>query len=484
MHVSQPGERPRQRDRRRQRGPGRAGAENGSEHPAAHRLPGHAAAGRAERPENHGQDTARTENNDVEGHRAMSETQNNQHIDQVAQAIGNTGLISPLPTWTAVPKAPEPDEVWQLGAGNAWVYYGSGNDGLVRPLILSDGFDSGPSSLDHIWDSWNSEGTFAFFTKLLDSGRDLIIVGYHERSASIQDNAAVVTKAITKAIHDRTGNAELVVGGYSMGGLITRYALTKMEHDGPEHQTHTYFSYDTPHRGAWVPISLQAFAHYSAVVHPDVFAPFSDQINSPAARQMLWRHIHDYNETPAEDPLRTKFLTELHDFGGWPRHPRKIGVANGLGTGVGNGDVAGAEALKSTGVWLNQTTLDIQQSGNHQKVASLRNAAVPPRSVDVYTDGIPDGDGAPGGQLNSFQIVAEALLGLADNKYRDACFIPTVSAAAIRDLGTHNDLYVNVNSLPTSESELDEFQCSTDKNEGHIYMSPEHGQWLLDRLPA
>lgn len=417
----------------------------------------------------------------------MSETrgipQNNQHLDQAAQAIGNTGLVSPLLARTPVPQAPEPDEVWHLGAGHAWVYYGHGNDGLVRPLILSDGFDSGPSSLDHIWDSWNNTDSFVFFTELLARGTDLIIVGYDERSASIQDNAAVVTRAITKAIQYRTGNAELVVGGYSMGGLITRYALARMEHEGQDHQTHTYFSYDTPHRGAWVPISLQAFAHYSKPLNP----MFSDQINSAAARQMLWRHIETVDDTPAEDPLRTKFLTELHDFGGWPHRPRKIGVANGLGTGVGNGDVAGAKALTSKGLWFKNTTLDIQASGDHQKVASLRSI-LGQSPADVYTDGIPDGDGAPGGLLNSFQILADALnqspLGATDLDYPDTCFIPTVSAAAIRDLSTHDDLYVNVSSLPASQSELDDFQCSTAENEGHIHMSSEHGQWLLDRLPA
>jgi hypothetical protein len=41
-----------------------------------------------------------------------------------------------------------------------------------------------------------------------------------------------------------------------------------METEGDKHQTSTYFSYDSPHRGGWVPISVQAFAHFMASQDP------------------------------------------------------------------------------------------------------------------------------------------------------------------------------------------------------------------------
>ena len=43
-----------------------------------------------------------------------------------------------------------------------------------------------------------------------------------------------------------------------MGGLVTRYALAKLETENVEHQVGTYFSYDSPHQGAWIPISPTA----------------------------------------------------------------------------------------------------------------------------------------------------------------------------------------------------------------------------------
>lgn len=42
-----------------------------------------------------------------------------------------------------------------------------------------------------------------------------------------------------------------------------------------------YLSFDGPHRGASVPIGLQAFAHYTA----DVDDTYLQQISSPASQQ-------------------------------------------------------------------------------------------------------------------------------------------------------------------------------------------------------
>jgi hypothetical protein len=255
-----------------------------------------------------------------------------------------------------------------------------------------------------------------------------------------------------------------------------------MEYNGEDHQTSTYFSYDTPHRGAWIPISLQAFAHWSKPLNAD----YSTVINSPAARQMLWRHIENAGDEPAEDPMRTKFLAQLDDIGGWPRRPHKrIGVANGAGNGQGNGDVAGAPAISCTGLGFQNTVLYVQDSDDPQTVASLNTIFGLPQTVQP-TRGLPEADGAPGGMLDSFKLLADSLnsapLSNTEVHFADTCFIPTVSAVAIRDLDANENWYTDVAGLPQSESELDAFQCAS-RNEGHIFMSQEHGEWLLSQLP-
>src|SRR5580700_7560436 len=96
---------------------------------------------------------------------------------------------------SGVPRAPEPDATWEFDGGKAWVYGGKGNSGLERPVILSDGFSVGPSSLDGLYDGLN-RGQFPLISTLRDRRHDLILVGYEERSASILDNAHVITSAI------------------------------------------------------------------------------------------------------------------------------------------------------------------------------------------------------------------------------------------------------------------------------------------------
>jgi hypothetical protein len=294
-----------------------------------------------------------------------------------------------------------PGATWNLTGGTAWVYYSPLNRRqLVRPVILADGFSSGASNLDELWDGLEENGQFRFATELHAAGYDLVLLGYNNRAASILDNADLATECIQRAIQERAGNAKLTVGGFSMGGLVTRYALAKLESADFDHQTATYISYDTPHTGAWLPISIQAFAHYAKANWGDIpiigpiVGGFSDLINTPASRQAMRWHIEKVGDDPAPSSARREFLEELARVGWWPSNLRKIGVANGVGTGIGNGIIAGLSAVRSTGPTLGGTTLYTQNTGM-QIVARIQKAGDEP--VLVQTNGLPDIDGAPGG---------------------------------------------------------------------------------------
>lgn len=403
--------------------------------------------------------------------------------EQIDATDVQLSFLAPPPPIRAVPTR-APDAVWEVPGGTAWVFHGEGNTGLVRPVILSDGFETGPSKLDKLWAHLQrpvEEGGYPFATELLARGRDLVILGYDERSASILDNAEAAIATIRRAIAERQGRTPLVVGGFSMGGLVTRYALALMESRMEDHQTGVYLSYDSPHRGAWIPIGLQAFAHFLAEAKPLIGGGLSRQINSDAARQLLWRHIETVDGTPGEADLRREFLDRLRAVGWWPRRPLKLGVASGAGTGVGNGVPAGQDALTVTGGDLTGTLVRAQATGTEQLVARLRTKN-PQRDVSVHTTGLPELDGAPGGTLGSFGIAA-SLLGLIGNpataEYPDVCFVPTVSAVAVAD---PDDPYVDVNSLPPDASELDEFAVSA-TDEPHSVITPDLAEWILGRLP-
>lgn len=404
---------------------------------------------------------------------------------QISGALHDSGpiILAAGPRQVPIGVGATPNEIWELPGGTAWVFYANGNTELTRPVIMADGFNSGPSTLGFSWTGLELSN-YHMISELRRRGRDAIVLGFDERSASIIENAGTAEAAILRTIAERTGNAPLAVGGFSMGGLVTRYALASLESKQVDHQTTLYWSYDSPHRGAWIPIALQSFAHYTR----DLDDAFSDQINSPAAQQLLWRHIEEWDSNPQESKLRRDFLTALNQVGGWPRRPRLIGVANGVSNGIGTGLMPGAVAVQGTGLSITPTKLYVQGSGGHELVADLRVVTPPPKE-QVFTSGLPTIDGAPGGTLEGFGILAEKLSELpawllmqTTASITSHCFVPTVSAVAIRDLNTDDDLYVNIDELPADASELDEFKCAS-QNEEHTKITEELCTWIFDRLP-
>ncbi|MFE2291096.1 esterase/lipase family protein [Streptomyces sp. NPDC059452] len=402
-----------------------------------------------------------------------------QQGESAEQSIGAFTLAgAPRATAAGGGTVPRADEEWVLPGGFARVYYGNGNRGIVRPVLMADGFNLGRSDLDALY--LGLEADFPLIGSLKQRGRDVILVGFDERSASVLDNARTVTDAILRTNASQLGDARLTVGGFSMGGLVTRYALARLEHQRMDHRTGLYFSYDSPHRGAVVPIGLQAFAHFIPVPND-----FAKQMNSAAARQMLWRHYNSQDGTIGVDPEREKFLGALRDVGGWPRIPRLIAVANGRGDGQGIDVPPGQTALASTGDRVYPGTKLLTQAEGHEVVVAELKRLFPKAEKTIRTSGFPALDGAPGGTLGSYRILASALEkagATVDLRHPDVCFVPTVSAVAVRDLDRPEDLYANIDDLPPDESELDDFLCSSGTT-GHTAITEELCTWLLDRLP-
>ncbi|MER7399941.1 hypothetical protein ABT381_31020 [Streptomyces sp. NPDC000151] len=397
---------------------------------------------------------------------------------QAEQAIGAFTIADPLSAAPAGPvEVPEPDEQWLLPNGFAHVYYAEGRQQLEKPVIMADGFNLGKSDLK--WLYAGLEADFPLISRVRQAGRDVILLGFDERTSSIVDNAGTAVAAIMEAITRRAGDSPLAVGGFSMGGLITRYALAKLEMQRMDHQTALYFSYDTPHRGGVIPVGLQAFSHFIPLAND-----FARQMNSPAARQMLWRHYDSKTGEIRVDPLREQFLADLRRLGDWPRRPRLIAVANGRGDGIGLPDVPPGEvALKVDRIYPG-TTFHTQAQGSKVTAAQLYRK-FPQAEKTITTDGFPELDGAPGGTLNSYKILADMLKKFGaevDLRHEHLCFVPSVSAVAVRDIDAQKDLYADISSMGPDESELDEYFCSPTTT-GHTEITEELCTWLLERLP-
>ncbi|MFE4304636.1 esterase/lipase family protein [Streptomyces sp. NPDC056517] len=399
--------------------------------------------------------------------------------EQAERSVGEFTLATPVGAESPVPlpyPVPTPDEEWELPNGFAHVFYGEGNRGITRPVLLCDGFNLGKSDLKALYAGLDRD--YPLLTQLRRRGRDVILLGLDERSASILDNAEAATAAILRTTAEQLGDAPLTVGGFSMGGLITRYALAKMEMRRMDHRVRLYFSYDTPHRGAVVPVGLQAFAHFIPVPND-----FARQMNSPAARQMLWRHFDPKTGEIGIAPERKAFLEELARLGNWPQIPLKLALANGRGDGTGLAIPPGETALKVDRIYPGTTFL-AQAQGKDVIVAELKRR-FPPAEKTITTNDFPELDGAPGGTLRSYGILADTLKkagAKVDLRHESVCFVPSVSAVAIRDIDQQKDLYTNIDDLPPEESEIDEFICSSDTTE-HTAITQELGEWLLERLP-
>ncbi|MFF4590606.1 esterase/lipase family protein [Streptomyces sp. NPDC001388] len=387
------------------------------------------------------------------------------------------------------------DTEWELHNGTAWVFYSSSRQTAVRrPVILADGFAMGGSNGHVLYDGLEN-GDYPFISTLRENGFDVILLGFDDRSASILDNAGVAIECILRTIAGREGDAMLTVGGFSMGGMVTRYALAKMERQRMNHETSTYLSYDTPHRGAWLPLGVQAFAHFVKERWGDtnpLLSLYSDLVNSPAARQMLRWHVATGAEVTldvagCQDQARTEFLKVLERAGDWPQIPRLLGVANGTGTGVGNDIPADDTALAALGP---KASAQLRTQGQgRQTVAQLAEARQAP--VSISTTGFPELDGAPGGLFPKAPLLEDAanfgMAGVlaamvneqpAELAHNASTFVPTISAVASADIDDHVALYSKVDR---ESSALHDFLCAT-TNEGHTVMTPELGKWILARL--
>ncbi|MET8685242.1 hypothetical protein ABZV77_13590 [Streptomyces sp. NPDC004732] len=122
------------------------------------------------------------------------------------------------------PEAKRPDETWELSdGGSAWVYRAPGRSNIRRPVILSDGFSSLPSSYNELYYGLEGAGSpdYKFISALHERGYDLVLLGYEDRTRSIIDNAKVATECILNAIARQEGDARLTLGNFSLvAGLL------------------------------------------------------------------------------------------------------------------------------------------------------------------------------------------------------------------------------------------------------------------------
>jgi hypothetical protein len=160
-----------------------------------------------------------------------------------------------------------------------------------------------------------------------------------------------------------TTDNELIMFGASMGGLLVRYALTKMEHTGQDHKTKLFISIDSPQKGANIPLGVQFLFDYLNTLAMGALNDKMEALTCDAAKEMLLYHYSatdfvNHKAYCATD--RNTFVNDLASMGNRPQKPVTMGVSFGSGTAVNQGFSAGATLLRkdSSPVSLTYITLD------------------------------------------------------------------------------------------------------------------------------
>jgi hypothetical protein len=257
-----------------------------------------------------------------------------------------------------------------------------------------------------------------------------------------------------------------------------------MEQEGLDHRTRLFVSFDSPHRGANIPLGVQYWVEFFSEDSAEA-AFLRDRLNSPAARQMLVYHFTvPPGSTGESDPLMDTFNTNLAAVGDYPSMPRKVAVANGSGHAVPQGFSAGDQLIlyeyESLLVDIVGNAWAVPDGGPGMVFDGLMDLIwpLPDRDLQVTVSGTEPYDSAPGGTRSSMAQMdsTEAPYGDIIALYDDHCFIPTVSAL---DLETA-DLFHDVAGDPLI-MDLTPFDAIyyPAVNEEHVSITPDNVDWFL-----
>lgn len=375
---------------------------------------------------------------------------------------------------------------------------------LKNPILIVDGFDPTNSrNLGNIFDMMN-ESPNNMATKLLDEGHDIIICNFIKGADYIERNALAVREMI-EFIKLRTSDKIIVIGP-SMGGLIARYALAKMEKENTDHQTSLYISFDAPHQGANIPIGIQYFLYFFGEVVGDANAMEGlNQINSDAARQMLIHHQYQNSIPPEYNYHRNQYLDNVAINGkvnskGYPVNLRKVTVINGSSISIPQGvngklfsmtkkimgtKVGEAQIYSSPNRGTSQVAYcsavnrdDVFHVRRLRKYASVVQSTPYPTNID----------NVPGGYFNTQQIITGLGKGQSANGYyleNDIhSFIPSTSALDLQfptQFVNYNLNIKNANIYCNNQTPFDAYYAP-DNNEDHVFISSQNSNWILKEI--
>ncbi|KXX71241.1 hypothetical protein [Flammeovirga sp. SJP92] len=380
------------------------------------------------------------------------------------------------------------------------------NLNIDKPIILLEGYD--------IFDREDPQEIFDTYLdahglgqQLLNDGFDIIVPNLNAPSLEIQFNSYLFEKFISYINGEKKSNEELIIIGVSLGGVISRYTLSKMEQDNIPHQTKLFISFDSPQKGANVPLSVQAFiAEHSA------FSAFSPDITllkyhrlRAGTQQLVYPTLgckdENYFYTPhlAHEDFYNE-LASLTQNNGYPQKCKNVAISNGTLNGMGFFNTAGATALIAQ-IGFYSRVLTTAPGGSdllwdsdifsYYYASEPHDIGIEPDNGRFFSIGFDNEpfDNLPGGYYNWFGIVSDELNNAdidhigARALIEDACFISTNSALDLStDISTLNLANYGKDRILSNTPFDDIWWDVSHSNMTHTELSSDISIWIEDQI--
>lgn len=320
---------------------------------------------------------------------------------------------------TSKHEAPLPDATILTPGIKGSVYFPCANAGgpYQKTIIYLEGIDVLdflPGLNRDAGEIWNDMIVDNKLDDLRNFGYTFIVVDWVNSRKDIRVNAAYLYDLIAqlKCAHCPEGqedcDMQFVVIGESMGGIVARYALTFMESHptlcspATGHNTRLLMTWDSPNRGANIPLSIQHFYRSSAqmlfgsTITQQMLGNANNMLlDSKAAKQMLLYHVdaHVPFGPYLPHPEKLALDAELNLMGNYPQYCKLFGMSNGSLAGRGQTrDFDGME--RTTNDFLLKYSMDkfIELRITRRKKVQLKLSGT---NVELRTN--PDGYGITAG---------------------------------------------------------------------------------------
>lgn len=328
-------------------------------------------------------------------------------------------------------------------------------------------------------------------TKLQDLGYDLIYLDFHNGADYMENNAMLLVDLIKRVNYMKCSAEELVIIGASMGGEVSKFALSYMESKNIDHCSRLLLEFDSPNEGANIPLGFQKYIEFFSGKLPTVRDQYNRKLARAATKQLLMEHFLSA-DGHSETQSRIDFKNELNKIGNYPKYPRLVALLNGSITPSPQSFQPG-ERLLEMNPYLGTLNFDILEvyacvwatyyttGGDNMVLYAKYPFKKKTFKVPAETEQFDHVTGSKRYDLKD----ARRILVLFNiiNRQDASCFIPTYSALGLtKENRTENIRDEIAMNRKTNRHPFDAYYGPENGNQEHMMLTTENINWIIEQL--